>query len=360
MDILLDIPQFLEELRKISPSVLLILEAVVFVLLAVGSGIGGLRVPPKRQRSAGVVGGVLWASGIALFVVQRLLAPNTSTPPEPPVPSVLLFLAALFLLLAVGSRVGRLRVSPRRQRLAGVFGGVFLASGIVLSVAPSVASGPAPTPTPTLVTDLTASAPASTPVPTAVTVSPEPTSIPALSGTLTPVPPTEPVSPPPTSAPALPDTPTPTTISPSSTPTPQILLLEPKDDTCVGIEQPVVFQWLYRPLNVIEGEAGEYYAFNLWTSSTVKLSVGWIKESQYTISLDGPVTVYNNLVDCKEGRGCFWNVDVIISDVPPGLGDIPESFRIIASSPTRQVCINSAENPPVPTNTPTPTPSPTP
>jgi hypothetical protein len=149
------------------------------------------------------------------------------------------------------------------------------------------------------------------------------------------------------------------TPKPTSTPSPQPILLrlaEPKNNTCVGVDQPVDFQWqFYRPLNTINDEKGaEYFALNFWSSRTEKRSVNWIKDTQYLIDLSQPVAVFTQEVDCSEGMGCFWSVDVVIANVPRGGGWMPESFRIIASSPVRSLCVRGRINPIPPQDTPKP------
>jgi hypothetical protein len=167
-------------------------------------------------------------------------------------------------------------------------------------------------------------------------------------------------------------TPTPTqtptravTPRPTPTPSPRPILLrlaEPKNNTCVGVDQPVDFQWqFYRSLNTINDEKGaEYFALNFWSSRTEKHSVNWIKDTHYLIDLSKPVTVFTQEVDCSEGKGCLWSVDVVVANVPRGGGWMPESFRIITSSPVRSLCVRGRINPIPPQDTPEPPPPPCP
>lgn len=168
----------------------------------------------------------------------------------------------------------------------------------------------------------------------------------------------------PTALPTFTNTPAHTPL-PSHTPTPtipafQILLKEPKNETCVGAEN-AVFEWLAtRPLNTVEGKNGEYFALNIWAEATTVYSVSWIKEPRYEIeNISDPIAVYTQQINCNGADGCFWNVDLIVSHVDRGSGWIPDSFTRIASSPTRKFCTQLDPAPIPPTNTPQP-PPPTP
>lgn len=189
-----------------------------------------------------------------------------------------------------------------------------------------------------------------TPTPT-TTLTPSPTSTDTSTptSTLTPTETSTPTEPPSPTRPRPTNTPT---LSPS-----QIVLLEPQNATCVGVEQAVLFQWRYhRPLNNIDGPGGEFFALNLWNEETAVRSVAWVKDPQYAINFADPVPVYTQLVDCRETGGCFWSIDVIVANVPKGSGFLPGSFKVLASSPKRVFCTRG--NLP-PTFTPTPK-SPTP
>jgi hypothetical protein len=167
----------------------------------------------------------------------------------------------------------------------------------------------------------------------------------------------------PTSTPTFTPTPTRTatrtvTPKPTITPSPKPILLrlaEPKNDTCVGVDQPVDFQWqFYRPLNATEGKGGEYFALNFWSSRTDKRSVNWTKDTHYPIDLSRPVSVFTQEVDCGKEKGCYWSVDVIESNVDKGGGWLSGSFRLIASSAMRNLCVRGRINPISPTDTPEP------
>ncbi|MCB8978060.1 MAG: hypothetical protein H6657_11615 [Ardenticatenaceae bacterium] len=147
---------------------------------------------------------------------------------------------------------------------------------------------------------------------------------------------------------------------PSQTPSPTvpsfgILLKEPKDETCVGSEN-AVFEWLAtRPLNSIEGVNGEYFALNIWAEGSPGYSVSWIKNPRYEIeNISDPIAVYTQLVNCSGEKGCYWNVDLIVSKVERGSGHLPESFTTLYSSPARWFCTEVAPRPIPPTNTPEP------
>ncbi|MBK8905460.1 MAG: AAA-like domain-containing protein [Anaerolineaceae bacterium] len=150
------------------------------------------------------------------------------------------------------------------------------------------------------------------------------------------------------------------TPTPSQTPSPTvpsfgILLVEPKDETCVGSEN-AVFSWeATRSLNSIEGVNGEYFALNIWAEGSPVYSVSWIKNTRYEVeNISDPIAVYTQLVNCSGENGCFWNVDLIVSNVQSGSGFLPESFTLVYSSPSRRFC-TAVASPPVPaTNTPEP------
>ncbi len=150
---------------------------------------------------------------------------------------------------------------------------------------------------------------------------------------------------------------------PVHTPTPtvpafQIWLMEPKNETCVGAEN-AVFEWLAtRPLNSIEGVNGEYFALNIWAKDTPVYSVSWIKNPIYEIeNISDPIAAYTQEINCNGEDGCFWNVDLIVSQVDRGSGWKPESFTTLYSSPARWFCTEVASPPIPPTNTPEPPPT---
>jgi hypothetical protein len=134
---------------------------------------------------------------------------------------------------------------------------------------------------------------------------------------------------------------------PSSTPIPQsrLVLLQPVGNECIGTAPNMVFKWDYAPgLNNIRGIGGQYYALNIWSSSTPKQSINWIKDPWYEVSLKPPVVVFTHEVDCSKEEeprtnGCYWSVDVIKSYVDEGGGWQEGSYQIIASSNTRSFCV---------------------
>ncbi len=175
----------------------------------------------------------------------------------------------------------------------------------------------------------------------------------------------------PTLTPSATNTQTPTTMftntpsytaTPANTSTPtlpsfQVFLKEPKDGTCVGTNN-AVFEWVAtRPLNTIEGKGGEYFAINIWEQgSPVIYSVSWIKDLRYEVNISDPITAFTQQVDCNSENGCFWNVDVILSNVERGSGWLPNSFTIVTSSPVREFCTQASPPPIPPTDTPIPDP----
>lgn len=188
-----------------------------------------------------------------------------------------------------------------------------------------------------------------------------PTTSPTATQTVTLTPTAEPSSTPSptfTSTPAY--TPLPSHTSLPTMPAFQILLKEPKNETCVGADN-AVFEWLAtRPLNTIEGANGEYFALNIWAADTAVYSVSWIKEPRYEIqNISDPIAAYTQQINCNGANGCFWNVDLIVSHVDRGSGWLPDSFTKIASSPIRNFCTHLDPAPIPPTNTPEPPPVPT-
>ena len=169
-------------------------------------------------------------------------------------------------------------------------------------------------------------------------------------------------------------TPTPTYTRVSATPTPEsvgippINLAEPKDNTCVS-GNSATFQWEWDwALNDIEGPGGDYFAINIWSPESQVRSATWIKDRFYIVNKpQDPIVVYTQNVDCTQEKGCFWNVDVIRANVPPGQGDQPNSHTVIGRSPIRSFCVVYSDNglftqnPPKDTPVPTsPGPAPTP
>ena len=139
---------------------------------------------------------------------------------------------------------------------------------------------------------------------------------------------------------------------------PPINLAEPKDNTCVGGGASVTFRWEWDwSLNDVEGAGGDYYALNIWSNSSEERSATWVKTTDYTVNrLEDPIVVYTQNVDCTQEGGCFWNVNVIRANVPPGQGHLPNSHTIIAKSPTRNFCVTHSGlfAPVPPTDTPRP------
>ncbi len=85
---------------------------------------------------------------------------------DTPVPTILIVGGLLFLLLAITSRfVGRIEVSPTRQKWAGLIGVFLLLAGLFLYIVPSATASSTPTipSTPTLT-------PTPTPTPTGPTI----------------------------------------------------------------------------------------------------------------------------------------------------------------------------------------------
>lgn len=172
---------------------------------------------------------------------------------------------------------------------------------------------------------------------TFIAATPTPSATPSDTPTPTPPPSDTPTI---THTPSETSTPSPTVPTPTpTTPPPSLALLEPKNATCVGLGQNVVFQWQYvRALNNIEGPDGEYFALDLWTTGTPKQSVAWIKQPQYIIDVANPVPVFLHFVDCQVESGCFWSVSVIRANRFPGQDPFEGDHTVLVSSSNRVFC----------------------
>jgi hypothetical protein len=74
--------EFIEALKDSNVPTISALAGVVLIFLAVGVE-GAIKLPPNRQRPAGVIGAVLLIIGIGLFLVPSLDMPIEAAPPAP-------------------------------------------------------------------------------------------------------------------------------------------------------------------------------------------------------------------------------------------------------------------------------------